>query len=53
MAGHVINPATKFEDPTSAIMGLGRAAMMEQRRCGLRCGLGAIDGRQQIDDDRK
>jgi len=29
------------------------AAMMDQRRCGLWCGLGAIDGRQQIDDDRK
>ena len=24
-----------------------------QRRCGLQCGLGAIEGRQQIDDDRK
>ena len=36
-----------------AIRRLGRATMLEQRRCSLRCGLGAIDGRQQIDDDRK
>ena len=28
-------------------------AMMDQRRYGLWCGLGAIDGRLQIDDDRK
>jgi len=27
--------------------------MMDQRRYGLWCGLGAIDGRLQIDDDRK
>jgi len=29
------------------------AAVMDQLRCGLPCGLGAIGGRRQIDDDRK
>jgi len=29
------------------------AAVMDPLRCGLRCGLGAIGGRRQIDDDRR
>ena len=47
-----------FVDPTFdrfSRTGIKRAgaAMIDQRRCGLRCGLDAIGGKQQIDDDRK